>query len=117
VVALAARLLWQGQTDPLLSSFSVEALAAAQRTVPDLPRGLLLEDWDDNWRELTERLDCVSLHIDHKALTAERVKALKDAGLRILVYTVNQPDRVRLLLDWGVDCICTDRIDLIGPDF
>ena len=63
-----------GQTDPLLSSFSVEALAAAQRTVPDLPRGLLLEDWDDNWRELTERLDCVSLHIDHKALTAERVK-------------------------------------------
>lgn len=48
VVALAARLLWQGQTDPLLSSFSVEALAAAQRTVPDLPRGLLLEDWDDN---------------------------------------------------------------------
>lgn len=55
VVALAARLLWQGQTDPLLSSFSVEALAAAQRTVPDLPRGLLLEDWDDNWRELTER--------------------------------------------------------------
>lgn len=85
--------------------------------MPDLPRGLLLEDWDDNWRELTERLDCVSLHIDHKALTAERVNALKDAGLRILVYTVNQPDRARLLLDWGVDCICTDRIDLIGPDF
>ncbi|RLM48844.1 glycerophosphodiester phosphodiesterase, partial [Halobellus sp. Atlit-31R] len=117
VVALAARLLWQGQTDPLLSSFSVEALAAAQRTVPDLPCGLLLEDWDDNWRELTERLDCVSLHIDHKALTAERVTALKDAGLRILVYTVNQPDRARLLLDWGVDCICTDRIDLIGSEF
>ncbi len=63
VVALAARLLWQGQTDPLLSSFSV-ALAAAQRTVPDLPRGLLLEDWDDNWRELTERRTasrCISI--------------------------------------------------------
>ncbi|SUI41154.1 Glycerophosphoryl diester phosphodiesterase [Serratia marcescens] len=118
VVALAARLLWQGQTDPLLSSFcGWKHWPAAQRTVPDLPRGLLLEDWDDNWRELTERLDCVSLHIDHKALTAERVNALKDAGLRILVYTVNQPDRARLLLDWGVDCICTDRIDLIGPDF
>jgi glycerophosphoryl diester phosphodiesterase len=117
VVALAARLLWQGQTDPLLSSFSIEALEAAQRTVPELPRGLLLDQWDDNWQALTERLGCVSLHINHKELTAERVSALKAAGLRILVYTVNQPARARLLLNWGVDCICTDRIDLIGPDF
>ncbi|AHG20486.1 glycerophosphodiester phosphodiesterase [Chania multitudinisentens RB-25] len=117
LVALAARLLWQGQTDPLLSSFSVAALAAAQRAVPELPRGLLLDAWHDNWRELTEQLACVSLHINHNALTAERVKVLKDAGLRILVYTVNHPERARLLLNWGVDCICTDRIDLIGPDF
>lgn len=116
-VALAASLLWQGQTDPLLSSFSVAALAAAQLAVPELPRGLLLDKWDDNWPELTERLGCVSLHINHNELTAERVTALKAAGLRILVYTVNQPDRARLLLSWGVDCICTDRIDLIGPDF
>jgi len=117
VVTLAARLLWQGQTDPLLSSFSVEALEAAQRTVPELPRGLLLDQWDDNWPALTERLGCVSLHINHKELTEERVAALKAAGLRILVYTVNQPARARLLLNWGVDCICTDRIDLIGPEF
>ena len=117
VVAFAASMLWQGQTEPLLSSFSVEALAAAQLTAPELPRGLLLDKWDENWRELTERLGCVSLHINHKELTAERVAVLKDAGLRILVYTVNQPERARLLLSWGVDCICTDRIDLIGPDF
>jgi glycerophosphoryl diester phosphodiesterase len=117
VVALAARQLWQGQTAPLLSSFSVDALAAAQVAVPELPRGLLLEEWDDNWQALTERLSCVSLHIAHRQLTAERVKWLKDAGLRILVYTVNSPKRARLLLDWGVDCICTDRIDEIGADF
>lgn len=117
VVALAASQLWQGQTAPLLSSFSVAALAAAQRSVPELPRGLLLDQWDDNWLELTQRLGCVSLHINHNALTAERVSALKAAGLRILVYTVNSPERARLLLSWGVDCICTDRIDLIGPNF
>lgn len=85
--------------------------------MPELPRGLLLDQWDDNWPALTERLGCVSLHINHKELTEERVAALKAAGLRILVYTVNQPARARLLLNWGVDCICTDRIDLIGPDF
>lgn len=117
VVALAARLLWQGQTDPLLSSFSTVALAAAQAAVPALPRGLLLDRWQDNWRELTAQLGCVSLHINHKELTEERVQDVKQAGLRMLAYTVNQPQRARMLLAWGVDCICTDRIDLIGADF
>ncbi|WP_392432654.1 glycerophosphodiester phosphodiesterase [Yersinia sp. HM-2024] len=115
-IALAARLLWQGQaTPPLLSSFSYEALVAAQQAVPELPRGLLLDKWDDNWQAMTRELDCVSLHINHKQLTVERVALLKAAGLRILVYTVNQPARAQELLSWGVDCVCTDRIDLIYP--
>ncbi|CNF64422.1 glycerophosphodiester phosphodiesterase [Yersinia bercovieri] len=116
VIALAAGQLWQDQAiPPLLSSFSFDALAAAQQAAPELPRGLLLDKWDDNWPTLTQQLDCVSLHINHKQLTAERVAQLKAAGLRILVYTVNQPARAQELLNWGVDCICTDRIDLIYP--
>ncbi|NKI74771.1 glycerophosphodiester phosphodiesterase [Dickeya sp. CFBP 2040] len=118
VVALAARELWRNHpVAPLLSSFSVDALAAAQQAVPELPRGLLLDEWDDDWRALTTRLGCVSIHLNHRLLDEARVRQLKDAGLRILVYTVNQPDRARTLLLWGVDCICTDRIDLIGPQF
>jgi len=117
-VALAARSLWQGQeVAPLLSSFSVEALRAAQQAVPELPRGILLDHWDDNWLTLTRELECVSLHINHKELTQERVELLKEAGLHILVYTVNTAERAHQLLNWGVDCICTDKIDLIGPDF
>jgi glycerophosphoryl diester phosphodiesterase len=118
VVALAARELWRNHpVAPLLSSFSVEALAAAQQAVPELPRGLLLDEWEDDWRNLTTRLGCVSIHLNHRLLDEACVRELKDAGLRILVYTVNQPDRARTLLQWGVDCICTDRIDLIGPQF
>jgi len=92
-------------------------LRAAKQAVPELPRGLLLDEWRDDWKTLTDQLECVSLHINHKELTEARVKALKDAGLHILVYTVNSPDRARTLLAWGVDCICTDKIDIIGPDF
>lgn len=113
-IALAARQLWQDRAiPPLLSSFSFDALAAAQQAAPELPRGLLLDQWDDHWQALTQQLDCVSLHINHKALTAERVALLKAAGLHILVYTVNQPARAQELLNWGVDSICTDRIDSI----
>jgi len=116
-VALAARKLWQGQTPPLLSSFSPEALAAAQQAAPELPRGLLLDEWDDAWQALTSRLECVSIHLNYRLLDAERTALLKAAGLHILAYTVNQPARARELLSWGVDAICTDRIDIIGPDF
>lgn len=116
-VALAARELWPGQTAPLLSSFAIEALEAAQIAAPELPRGLLLDAWRDDWHELTARLGCVSIHLNHKLLDEVRVIALKAAGLHILVYTVNDPQRAQTLLRWGVDVICTDRIDIIGPDF
>ena len=117
LVALAARELWQGMTAPLLSSFDIDALEAAQQAVPELPRGLLLDEWRDDWRELTARLGCVSIHLNHALLNEARVRQLKDAGLHILVYTVNAPQRAAELLRWGVDCICTDAIDVIGPDF
>ncbi|MCG8155976.1 glycerophosphodiester phosphodiesterase [Brenneria goodwinii] len=117
-IALAARQLWQDHPiAPLLSSFSAPSLEAARQAVPELPRGLLLDEWDEDWQNLTRRLECVSIHLNHHLLTAERAALLKAAGLRILVYTVNQPERARILLNWGVDCICTDRIDLIGADF
>lgn len=116
-VALAARDLWQDLTAPLLSSFSIEALDAAQQAAPQLPRGLLLDEWRDDWRALAARLGCVSLHLNHRLLDEARVAQIKSAGLRILVYTVNAPERAALLLSWGVDSICTDRIDLIGADF
>ncbi|MEN3752790.1 glycerophosphodiester phosphodiesterase [Mangrovibacter yixingensis] len=116
-VALAAQQLWAGMATPLLSSFSVEALAAAQLAAPELPRGLLLDEWDDNWQELTSRLGCVSIHLNHQLLDEARVTALKNAGLRILVYTVNHPERARTLMQWGVDCICTDNLEQIGPGF
>ena len=49
MVALAARELWAGMTPPLLSSFEIDALEAAQQAAPELPRGLLLDEWRDDW--------------------------------------------------------------------
>ena len=49
-VARESMRVWAGYAlPPLLSSFSVEALAAAQATAPLLPRGLLVEAPPDDW--------------------------------------------------------------------
>ncbi|WP_250452421.1 glycerophosphodiester phosphodiesterase [Caballeronia sp. ATUFL_M2_KS44] len=113
----AARLWNDAEPEPLLSSFSYAALEAARDAAPTLPRGMLYERVPADWRAETAALGCVSLHADHRSLDENLVREIRDAGLRVLAYTVNEPERARLLARWGVDAICTDRIDLIGADF
>ncbi|WP_460906089.1 glycerophosphodiester phosphodiesterase [Paraburkholderia jirisanensis] len=115
LVATAALALWHLQT-PLLSSFSYDALVAARDAAPALPRGMLFEALPDDWLRIVRELECVSLHADHQHLSAPLVAAIHGAGLRVLAYTVNRPARARELAQWGVDMICTDRLDLIGSD-
>jgi glycerophosphoryl diester phosphodiesterase len=102
---------------PLLSSFATEALEAARAACPGLPRGWLVDRVPADWRARLGELGCVALHTNHRHLTASRVAEIKAAGVWLFCYTVNKPDRARELLAWGVDAFCTDRIDLIGPDF
>ncbi len=116
LVAGEAARLWAGRTPALLSSFSEAALEAARLSAPHLPRGLLFTRLPSDWRERAKRLECVSLHLEHRALDAALVAEIKGAGLRIMAYTVNDLARARALADWGVDAICTDRIDDIHPD-
>jgi len=116
--ALMARGLWQGADQPcLLSSFSVEALEAAQAAAPELPRGWIVRAVPDDWRDTTLRLGCVSIHCKHQPLTADRVAEVRGEGYAMLCWTVNDPDAARRLLSWGVDGIITDMLDVIGPEF
>ena len=100
---------------PLLSSFSVVALAAARQAAPDVPRALLLDVVPADWREQAIALDAVAIHTNQKNLTHSLARQIKVAGLGLFCYTVNDPGRARELVEWGVDAMCTDRIDLIGP--
>ncbi|MGU7783938.1 glycerophosphodiester phosphodiesterase [Burkholderia sp. PU8-34] len=116
-VAMDAAAHWRGAAvPPLLSSFSFDALQHAREAAPELPRGMLYETVPGDWHaQVVDALGCVSLHADHRSLDEPLVHAIKAAGLRILVYTVNDLARAQQLVRWGVDAICTDRIDLIGP--
>ncbi|WP_144144107.1 glycerophosphodiester phosphodiesterase [Paraburkholderia sp. BCC1884] len=116
LVAAGALTLWQDQTPPLLSSFSYEALAAARDAAPSLRRGMLFEEVPADWLRIVRELDCVSLHASHRYLNEALVAQICTAGLRVLAYTVNDPARAQLLAQWGVDMICTDRIDRLQPD-
>ena len=102
---------------PLLSSFSETALAAARDAAPDIARAVLFDAIPRNWRPRAKKLGAVVIHVNHKHLTASLAREVRLAGFGLFCYTVNNPIRAREILAWGVDGFCTDRIDLIGPDF
>jgi len=110
-VAEAAAALWRdAAVPPLLSSFSFDALMAAKRAVPDLPRGFLTRDIvSADWRRL-EDLEALSVHTDHRTFQGENLGRAHARGLRVLLYTVNDPEKARSYLDEGVDSIVTDNL-------
>ena len=117
VAAEAAR-LWAGHDGPppLLSSFSREALAAAALSAPALPRALLLEALPPEGPVAAARtLGCVAVVMDHRLMSADHIAALHAAGLRALVYTVNDTARADELRQQGLDGLITDAVDRLGP--
>lgn len=97
---------------PLLSSFAFESMVVARDLAPELPRGLLVWDTPEMWRSEAGRLGCLSVHFSSRHLPRD-LRAVRQAGLGIAVYTVNDRRKARRLLDAGVDCIITDSPDTV----
>jgi glycerophosphoryl diester phosphodiesterase len=117
-VAPMARELWRGAAlPPVLSSFSVAALEAAREAAPELPRGYLVDKIPPDWRATMQRLGCVALHCNYKYLSEALAAEVHGAGYAILLWTVNEPAIARQMLAFGADCLVTDALDRIGPDF
>ncbi len=116
-VANEAARLWAGQAvSPLLSSFSLTSLAAARSAQPGLPMGWITSELNPGWESSIAGLGLVSIHLRHDKVTRELIKHVHRLGLCLAVWTVNDPAKAALLLDWGVDAIITDALNLIQPD-
>jgi glycerophosphoryl diester phosphodiesterase len=117
-VARKARELWRGADTPcLLSSFSIEALEAAQAAAPELPRGYVVRPVPEDWKTTMQRLGCISIHCKHQLLTREQADAIRAEGFALACWTLKDAVTARKFVEWGVDCIITDDLDGIGPDF
>ena len=118
LVADAAAQLWAnapaGAMAPLLTSFSPDALEAAQSAQPQLPRGLLLEQLWTGWLETALRLGCMAVVCNQALWDESSVRQARSAGLRMSSYTVNDEWAAERLLALGTDAIITDRVDLFS---
>lgn len=97
----------------LLSSFERQALAAAYRVAPAIPRGLLAGRLPADWRAAVMDLACTTLHLDHQGVTVPSVEMLAGEGVPLLLYTVNRVARAAELLDAGARAVFTDVPDTL----
>ena len=116
VVGQAAARLWAGERlPPLLSSFEPAALQAARDAAPALPRALLLDALPDGWFESAQALGCSAVVTAHALMDGSVITRLHRAGMRAMVYTVNDAADAARLLALGIDAIITDAIDRFAP--
>jgi glycerophosphoryl diester phosphodiesterase len=114
VAETIARCWPEDRPGPMISSFSRKALAVARDRVPSLPRALISWRLPRDWEAAAETLQCVSLHLRALRLRAKTAAKVKGAGYQLAAFTVNDPKKAQRLIRFGVDCIITDRPDIIA---
>lgn len=99
---------------PLVSSFELDALRLCRSLAPEMPMGLLLDNWQADWLKIAKELNCFSLHINRRVLTKTWAQEIKKHPYKLCVYTVNRKRQAAKLFDWGVDAIFSDYPDLLS---
>ncbi|WP_315852067.1 glycerophosphodiester phosphodiesterase [Tautonia rosea] len=102
-------------------SFNAETLAEAKRQLPDLPMyflsGFRRDEQTGAWTPSPQALidQAIAINADGLDLAyrgpidADFVQRVRDAGLSVHVWTVDDPDDARRFLDLRVDSITTNR--------
>jgi glycerophosphoryl diester phosphodiesterase len=103
--------------DVLLSSFDPLLLAMAAALAPSVPRALLTHAGQSLAADVVQETVRPSLvravHLEAKQANAAAVARLTRRGLRVGVWTVNDPTRARHLIRRGVSSIITDAPDVL----
>jgi len=113
VPRLAAALRARGAFDStVISCFEPEALQAVRVYAAHARLGLLWQhtDFSDAWRWAGE-LRATSIHPYWMLVSADTVRTAAEKELDVIVWTVNEPDAMRHLIDLGVGGIISDFPD------
>ena len=100
--------------DFLVSSFDHSQLQETKMLRPEIRLGALFEKRLPDMAARAERLGAWSLHVSRKLVTPELVADAHQRGLKVFVFTVNEPGEMARLNALGVDGIFTDYPDRVA---
>jgi glycerophosphoryl diester phosphodiesterase len=98
----------------LLSSFFIPLIEQVRTIWPDVETGILSgASYDPHGRvalDAAASLNCAIVLPEHPSISERLIEDAHGAGRRVITWTVNDPARVRVLAESGIDGIITDDI-------
>jgi glycerophosphoryl diester phosphodiesterase len=110
---VAAELERRGPDDRwLISSFDPGTVTACRALLSNVPTALLTTTANAADAQRAARDGHVAIHPWDPAVDESFVRTAHGLGLAVNVWTCDDPDRMRVLIGWGVDGICTNVPDI-----
>lgn len=98
-------------TQFLVSSFHLPELWEFKQTAPEIPVAALVAGVPLDFAACAVELGAAALNIGAEFLDARLIADAKDHGLKVYVYTVNEPRELTRLPELGIDGVFTDFPD------
>lgn len=98
----------------MFSAFNPFSLFKMSSLCPAVPRALLV--WEEEKNPILKDMwwgrvgGIHALHLDHRMITAERMKIWSDLDLPVAAWTVNESHEMKRLFDLGITSVITDQI-------
>lgn len=103
----------------IISSFNHFSIRRMKELCPDMICGLLTETWLIDAGHYTKRVGAECLHPIFYNLTGEVAAEIKEQGIRINTWTVNEEKDIRTMIERGVDAVIgnfPDRVTRIREE-
>lgn len=94
--------------DIIISSFNHRWLHEIKQHRPAMRIGALTANYALSGPQFAVELGAYSLHVTLDMIEEEYVREAHQAGLKVMVYTVDMPEDMLMLKSWGVDGIFTN---------
>lgn len=97
----------------IVSSFHPAALNFMRLYLPNLQLAWLIGADQPVWVKdlwLSSAVAFDWLDLDHRLLSEKKVSDLRKQGHRLMSWTVDDPERVQQLIDWGVESVISNSV-------
>ena len=108
VAAVTQRLFDVGDHRCIVSSFSRDVLVALRPRLPAIPMALIAEALPEDGVAFCQQHDLEGIHLDGHQVTQASAQAVRDAGLALRCYTINDLGEGERLITLGASMIMTD---------
>lgn len=98
-------------SDFIVSSFQKHELFEVKSLNHKIPCGVLSKASMAEAIELGKKLQAFAIHPSLGIITENNVKEAQNAGFKVIVWTVNEPEDIERMIDFGVDGIISDFPD------